>query len=203
MNTMIVTVSCQYGSGGHKIAERLAEALALPFYDESYFSSVGQGEGSSDVFGEYRTALGGRLYGLVTGTVNGIGMPDAAELPEGDWQFLRLTDSVKRLAEAGGCVIVADGCECILREHPGRIGICVSADYEDRLRRVAARDGLSEAEARRRLARMDKKQKSICAFYAGEQWDAPQRYAICVNSSFWGLDGSVVTILDAMGRRNK
>lgn len=203
MNAMIVTVSCQYGSGGHKIAEQLAEALALPFYDESYFSSARQEEESLDVFGEYRAELGERLYALVTGTVNGCGRLGSAELPEGDWQFLHLTDSVKRLAEEGGCVIVADGSECILREHPGQISICVSADYEDRLRRVAARDGIPEAEAKRKLARMDKKQKSECEYYAGEQWDVPQRYAICVNSSFWGIDGSVEAILVAMDRRTK
>lgn len=203
MKRTLVTVSCQYGSDGHRIGERLAEVLELPFYDREYFSSRRQTEDVADEFGENRGEMGKRLYAFATGTDHELGICGSVALPEEDLNFLDLTDAVRLLAKEGGCVIMADGCEVAVGEFTHRIDVYVSGDKEDRVRRVASREGISMRAAKRRVKQMDKKSKSYCNFHAGARWGIPERYALCINSSLLGVDGSVATIRSAIDRKTK
>lgn len=202
-NKIVVAVSCQYGSGGHQIAQRLAEVLELPFYSRAYISSVGQEMEWTDAFGEYKAEQGSLLYALATGTEHEVGNHGAAHLPEGDTQFFRLAEAVKALANEGGCVMIANECESAFREFPNNLSVFICADREDRIRRVAAREKIPLLTARQRVEKIEKKRACYCDFHTGEKWGKPERYSLCINSSAWGIDGSVEAIRSAIDRKNK
>ena len=44
-NRVIISVSRQFGSGGHKIAEALAEHFELPIYDHRMLDSIAKEKG--------------------------------------------------------------------------------------------------------------------------------------------------------------
>ena len=45
-NRVIISVSRQFGSGGHKIAEALAEHFELPIYDHRMLDSIAKEKGT-------------------------------------------------------------------------------------------------------------------------------------------------------------
>ena len=53
-NRVIISVSRQFGSGGHKIAEALAEHFGLPIYDHRMLDSIAKEKGvDSSVLKKY------------------------------------------------------------------------------------------------------------------------------------------------------
>ena len=40
----IITISREYGAGGHSIGRRVAEELGIPFYDRGYRQTDGEGQ---------------------------------------------------------------------------------------------------------------------------------------------------------------
>ena len=43
---IIISISREYGSGGHEIGRKLAEKLGLPFYDRNLLDEVAKNSGS-------------------------------------------------------------------------------------------------------------------------------------------------------------
>ena len=43
---IIISISREYGSGGHEIGRKLAEKLELPFYDRNLLDEVAKNSGS-------------------------------------------------------------------------------------------------------------------------------------------------------------
>ena len=50
MKKRIITVSRQFGSGGHSIAQAVAERLGIPFYDNQLITEVAKQSGLSEDF---------------------------------------------------------------------------------------------------------------------------------------------------------
>ena len=50
MDKRIITISRQYGSGGHAIARMVAEKLDIPFYDSQLITEVAKQSGFSEAF---------------------------------------------------------------------------------------------------------------------------------------------------------
>lgn len=42
MDNFVITISREYGSGGHDIGKRLAELLEIPFYDKEIVDMTAQ-----------------------------------------------------------------------------------------------------------------------------------------------------------------
>lgn len=199
----VVTVSYQYGSGGDRIAEALAEALDVPLYDRERLASMVRESEPEDVFGEFRAEKGRRFYALATGTDHGCGADVAFQLPDGDRFFFGQTNAIRALARTGGCVIAGGGWELALCDVPNRIHVFVTADRDDRIRRIMGAEKLCTEAAGRKLEKRDKQSACYCNFYTGERWGAPERYSLCLNSSFWGIEGAVSAIRFAIDRTNK
>ena len=203
MKNTVVTVVCQYGSGGECIAKRLAEALAIPFYDRESLLEMAKTEGKGDGFRKESVARGRRLYALVTGAGAGLAPDGATMFSEDDSAALRLTDSWKQLSDGQSCVIAAEGFAPTAVSCVNEIRVYIGSDREDRVRRVASEEGIAPSQALRRIARQDKRNDRLCLLYTGQRNCAPDGYAICINGSFLGIDGAVEAIRGAIDRRNK
>lgn len=197
----IITVVSQYGSGGRQIGERLAERLDIPFYRGDICERA-EAALQDDALA-CRGAQGALFYALATGTESDVGGAMSPILPAGDRQFLEKRDAIRSLAAQGPCVIMADCGEVVLREIENRLSIFICADLDDRIRRVAAEDRLSDADAVKRLKKEDKRRRGYYDFYTGERWGLPERYALCINSSTWGLEGAVDAIEYAVEKRTR
>jgi cytidylate kinase len=66
---------------------------------------------------------------------------------------------------------------------------------EDKVNRIAARDGIDKSKAMELIAKSDKKRSNYYNYYTNKRWGAAGSYDLCINSSVVGTDGAVDLIL--------
>lgn len=101
------------------------------------------------------------------------------------------SDAIRKAAESGACVFVGRCADYVLRDRTDVVNIFVTANTEDRINRICGRDGLDEAEARKRISKGDSERASYYNYYTGKKWGHSESYDLCVNSSVLGMSGTV------------
>ncbi len=187
---IIISVGREFGSGGHEIAERLAEHYNIPLYDKEIFDHVEEkGFIRADVakhFDEkpinpvfYPTMMDGTYLSLEQTVANHI------------FDFIRL----KGDKEKESFVIVGRCAEYILRDNPNMISIFILGDREVKVERVMNKYELDRKSAYNRMKREDKLRKTYHNFYADGKWGDSRSYDICVNSSKLGVDKTLEALI--------
>ena len=81
--------------------------------------------------------------------------------------------------------------EYVLRDHPSRLSIFITADHDDRVARIMRGEGLERNAAIEFIEKNDKKRRSYHDYYATTHWGEAASYDLCVNLSCLGVDGTV------------
>lgn len=195
----VITIGRQFGSGGREIGRKLAEHLGVPFYDKQLLVQAAKDSGiAQEVLENYDEApTNSLLYSLSMGAYS-MGNIGAASfnLPLNHKVFLAQFDTIKRLADQGGCVIVGRCADYALMKHPHRVSVFVYADIKKRVDRVAKYENISPKEAEERLMKADKKRASYYNFFSNKKWGAAESYHLCLDSGAIGVDNAVKLILD-------
>ena len=195
----VVTIGRQFGSGGREIGRKLAGQLGIPFYDKELLIQAAKDSGiAPEILEHYdETPTSSLLYSLSMGGYS-MGNMSAASLglPLHHKVFLAQFDTIKRLAEQGGCVIVGRCADYALSKHPHLISVFIHSDMEKRINRVAQYEGITSKEAENRLLKADKKRASYYNFFSNKKWGAAENYHLCINSGVIGMDNAVKLILD-------
>ena len=63
-----------------------------------------------------------------------------------------------------------------------------------RIARVAARNSISENEAKKRIRNTDKQRASYYNYYTDQQWGEADSYNLCLDSGLFGIDGAVALL---------
>ena len=180
----IISVSREFGSGGHEIAEKIAKDLGMKFYDRKMLDEIAaEMNVQVELLEKYdekpRHYMLTRTVGKYTNSMEEI----LAEI-----QF----DFIKEKADKGESFVVVGRCsEAILKDYEGLISIFVSGKKEQKTARVMERYQLSEAEALVKMARHDRKRKRYHNRHADTKWGDSRHYDICINSSPLQVDGTV------------
>jgi len=182
----IITVEREYGSGGARIAEKLARRLGWKLWDTELTQEIAR---RAHIKPEAAARLDERvdplLYRLFKVFARG---SHERALPIGEGQSFDTDSMVKLLgrvieevAESGNSVIVGRGSPYILRNRPEVFHIFVFAPLEEKIRRVR-RLGKSEAEARDLVETIDKERAQFIKRYFGADWPCRQLYDLMINS---------------------
>ena len=195
----IITIGRQYGSGGHEIGRRLAEKLGVPFYDRELLTMAAKSSGmSEEVFENYdEKPTNSLLYSLSMGTY-AMGNVGSAymNLPINHKVFLAQFDTIKEIAEKGGCVIVGRCADYALQQYPHLVNVFIHADIKKRVRRIMDRHQLTSKEAEELIIKTDKKRNNYYNFYTNKKWSAVDSYHLAVDSGVIGIDKAVQLIAD-------
>lgn len=182
----IITITRQYGSGGHEIGKALAEKLGISFYDKELISLAAKESGiSPEVFAQADEKMSNSLlYALSTGLYNyGSGFATAGDLPTNDKLYILQHKIIKEKAEKETFVVVGRCADYILKEYENVVKVFIYADLESRIRRAVERHDLEPSKARQAVTKADKNRANYYSFYSGQKWGAPENYDLCVNSS--------------------
>ncbi|MDD6135662.1 MAG: cytidylate kinase-like family protein [Lachnospiraceae bacterium] len=186
---IIISISREYGCGGHYIAKKISEELGILLLDNNILDHISDDKGMSlEKFKEYDESP---KKPFVSRTVRG--MSNSFEDNIAQLQF----DYIKEKAESGASMIVVGHCaDYILREYKQLINIFISADMNDKVNRIMEVRKMSKYEARKAIARHDYKRKTYHNNYADTKWGASRNYDLCINSSKLGLDKTAEFIMD-------
>jgi cytidylate kinase len=197
----VITIARQYGSGGRTIGKKLAESLNIPFYDKELIAMAAKKSGlSQEVFEKAdEKATSSLLYSLVMGTYNfGSHFSTVSDMPINDRLFMIQSDIIQHAALEGPCVIVGRCADYVLREHPNCFHVFIRAEHDDRVKRIVEEYGDPAAKADDLLQKKDKQRANYYNFYSNKKWADMNNYDLVVNSSLFGIDGSIDVIKAAL-----
>lgn len=188
----IITIGRQYGSGGREIGKYLAEKLGIPYYDKELLRKAAQESGLCEkVMESFDERPKSLLYSIAMDTymfsLPGLGTTDSLE----QQVYLATFDSIRRLADEGSCVIIGRCADYALDGYDNVLKVFISAPMDKRIARVCQRKDLPEDKAKQLIGRTDKRRASYYEYYSSQRWGQVNTYDCCIDSSLFGIEGTV------------
>jgi cytidylate kinase len=109
--------------------------------------------------------------------------------------FLIQSDVIRNLAEQQSCIFVGRCADYILRDNPRCLNIFISAEIEDRIRRVSEFAQVSSEKAKDLIRHTDKKRAEYYNYYTNKEWGVAKSYHLCINSSLLGESETIAYII--------
>ena len=188
----VITISREYGSGGHEVASLLAEKLGLPLYDNELIIEAAKDSGYAESAFEDAEESFSSFWGLRFNTMSEYGI---YELPLQDKLYLIQSMTIKKIAKRGPAVIVGRCADHVLKEVVPTVNVFVQSDTEHRVKRIMERTGLNYEKAKAKIKKMDKCRASYYKMNTDQKWGDRKNYDLIINSA-WGTE-KTATLLAA------
>ncbi|HNX88713.1 MAG TPA: cytidylate kinase family protein [Paludibacteraceae bacterium] len=200
IHTQVITISREYGSGGHEVGELVAKKLGFTFYDTNLIELSALEGGFTPEFvkeneQKLKNSLLYSLYKHNYAYVNEI-------MPPQDALFLVQSKIIRDISEKSSCVIVGRSADFILKSHPNCFNVFVHADKAFRLERIINNYGFAPGEAEAQMERKDKERINFSKYYTHRNWGEPENYHLTVDSSTFGIEIAAALIVDAWRKTN-
>lgn len=196
----IITIGRQYGSGGREIGQKLAQIYNIPYYDKELLKVAAKESGLCEElfenFDEKPTTS--FLYSLVMDPYALGYNANSFELPLNHKVFLAAFDAIKSVADQGACVIVGRCADYALADYDNVINVFISGDTEPKLKRIVEEYDVPEDKAKDVMVKKDKQRSSYYNYYTSKKWGDLKSYDLVINSSLFGIDGTVELIQKAI-----
>ncbi len=195
---LVITIARQYGSGGREVGHALAALMGAKCYDQDLIVMAAKRSGISEeaLARADEQASSSLLYTLAMGASMIYTNTTPMAVPINDALFIAQSEIIRELSETEDCVIVGRCADYILKDHEKLVKVFVQGDMPDRIKRIMARAGISESEAKDRIAKKDKKRASYYNYYTGGKWGKPDNYNLIVSTSKIGIEGAAKLIYD-------
>ncbi|MCC8171316.1 MAG: cytidylate kinase-like family protein [Parabacteroides sp.] len=192
-NRRVITIGRQFGSGGREIGKKLAESLDIPFYDRELITLASKESGLCPEFFEkaderashslsYAFTLGFPFFGNVS---------PYNDYLSNDTLFKIQSDTIRKIASEGSCVIVGRCADYILREDKRCVNVFIHSSLEKRMERVVQRNGVTVEEAKVLIEKTDKSRAGFYNYYSNKTWGVAATYHLSVDSCSLGIEGTV------------
>ena len=187
----IITIGREFGSGGHEIGLKLADALGVPFYDKLLVSMVAEeGEFAQEFLDEMDEKVDIHIAPfLATRSSYSI-----YQQPMSDRIFFRQAEIIRKLAAEGPCVIVGRCADYVLAGRDDVLRIFLYGDLDDRVARKGKMLDLEGDALKKHVVNTDKKRARYYRHYTGLKWGEKENYDLCINTGRTGIEGAVAAI---------
>ena len=201
MSKRIITISREFGAGGHTLGKKVAERLGIPFYDQEIIDRAVADTGFSPDFvreaGEYASTTHSFLFNLILS--HSVSTVSGGELSNYDKIYIAQARTIQELAEKSPCVIVGRCADYILRERDDCLNVFVHASNEYREQRILEQYGEIEGKtATERLEEKDKKRMLYYKHYTDRDWGDVKNYHLTINTAVIPVDMAVDWIVDVI-----
>ncbi len=178
---LIISIGREFGSGGHEIAELLAQEFDLPLYDKGLIKHVAEKkEVDSKSLERYDEKP---RFRLSSRRVRGFSNSPEEHIAQMQFDFIR------NLAEEGKSFIIVGRCaETVLKGNKALTSIFVLADMDEKVKRVAGRMEMSPEVAEAYIVRNNIKRKLYHNNHAQGKWGDSRNYDLSINSSRLGIE---------------
>ena len=193
MQDFILTIGCEYGSGGPDIAKIIAKDLGYPCYDRAIIDRIIEETGLSKEMTE-KLEAGVEVRGR-SQVLQNTASPSKYSILTDRVVYLQ-TQIIRKLAGRGPCVIVGRCSDYVLRDRTDVLNAFVYAPEAQRLRHIMDVLQVSEEAARVLIEKNDRqlhaRYKQMTGTYRG---DRHNRH-ILIDSSVLGFEKTAKFIED-------
>ena len=181
------------------IGRLLARELAIPLYDRQLLTLAARQSGLAPSCFEQAdekpsrrllSTLIGYLRTPFTGTSGHVD-----NMLSEDALFQIQSDVIRGIAERESALFIGRCADYVLRDHPQRLSIFVTADLDDRIARLCAAEELTPDEAKSRIRRIDSCRAEYYNYYSSRVWGEAATYDLCVNTSQLGVEATADFLL--------
>ncbi|MBV9229613.1 MAG: cytidylate kinase-like family protein [Chloroflexi bacterium] len=208
-NTVVVTISRQFGSGGSDIGKLVAQMSGLNYIDHEIIDEVAKRLGVDvqqvDRQDEQTAGLVGHILEAIRSsspfnvdyrTLLG---PEPAVAQSQELAYLHLTQRViLELATRGNAVIVGRGSQFLLHHAPRTLHIYVFAPLPYRIANIMQRFNIDHDEAVRLIERRDYEHDSYLRRYYGNNGHQPGHYHLLINTSLFSFELAAQLVSQAL-----
>ncbi len=196
---IIVTIARQYGSGGHEVGEIIAKEFGMAFHDKSLIELAAQKSGidmevlkraDEDVTPSFLYSIAVGNYSVYPLAIN----MSPYEMPINDKLFNLQADIIKEEAKKGSTVFVGRCADYILNNNPRVIKVYIYADINERAKRIAKKEGVSEGDARVLIYKTDKRRANYYNYYTSLKWGKNDNYNLMIDTGALGVEGAAKVI---------
>ena len=189
----IITIGREFGSGGHEVGRRLAAELGLKLYDKELLKMMAQQSNICEqVLEDYdEKNSGSLLYSImmdVYPSMNYVGNTLQRQIYQTQY------DTIRKIGEKGGCVIVGRGADYILRDMSHLTSVFIHASDEFRIARIMEYEHVNAQKAKDIITKADKKRASYYNFQTEKKWGNVSSYNLSLDAGDIGIDGCVSVI---------
>ena len=178
MKQIVIAIGREFGSGGLKVAEMVAEHYNIPLYHKQLLDEVAkEGEYSREVVEKYDekpinlTFMPIPLGGVTTSIEQDVAIKE--------FNMLR-----KRANEENESFVVVGRCaDEILADNPNLTKVFILGDTESKAKRVMERDGIDKKAALSKMKKRDKVRKTYHNFYCENKWGDSRAYDLCISTA--------------------
>ncbi len=204
MNT-IITIGRQYGSGGREIGKKLADFYQIPFYDKELLKIAAKESGICEEmfesFDEKPTTS--FLYSLVMDPYALGYNASSFDMPLNQKVFLASFDAIKKVADEGPCIVVGRCADYALKDYPNHLNLFIHAPMSFKKERIHEEYEIPLDRVKDTAIKMDKQRASYYNYYTSRKWGDLKNYDLCIDSSVFGIDGTIELIKDAIRLREE
>ena len=199
----VITISRQFGTGGHEIGAELARRLGVKLLDKQILNEVASRfcavedavekiEARNPLWRDdftsfYRQYMAGIEY-------NG---------QEHDQTSSRLfeaqAEAIRQIASEESCVLIGRCGFHIFRDHPNALKIFIHADDICRRRRISEKYDISDQDAAAMVVDNDYSRELYTKTFTGSDWQDARNYDVTINVRQFGVNGAVDFLMNAIG----
>ncbi len=182
MSKRVITISRQFGSGGHSIGKKLAERLGVPLYDNELVTKIAEKSGFDVSFikeNSEKTSRG-TGYFMDFGIHGGAGF---TTLSLYDQLYIAQHNIIRELAEQESCVIVGRCADYVLEDREDTLHVLIYADDDYRAERIVRLYGERDVPIAKRMKKKDSRRESYYRHYTNREWGDYKNYAVCLNTA--------------------
>lgn len=184
---LVITISREYGSGGHQAGELIAKQLGISFYDKELITLVAKESNfSEDFISQNEQKLpSSLLYQMI---MQDYEAPLSRSLSYDDALFVAQSRVIRRIASEKPCVIVGRCANYILKNRPNTINLFLYADMSHKINRATAEYGIPSAQAPDTIANIDKARQDHFFHYTGQHWGDARNYHATFDTGMVSID---------------
>jgi cytidylate kinase len=183
----VLTMNREFGSGGGRIAQTIAEWLGWKLLDRDIIDAIAYAAHvDSQVVRHYDEHVDSWLRRINQQAMRSAALAAGLELGENSVfdaeEMVKISRKIIEEAYTeGNCVIVGRGSQCVLQHKPDVFHAFVYAPYLDRLTRL--RDRLDKGiHAEQRIRIVDEERAKYLQQYYGKCWNNPHLYDLMISS---------------------
>lgn len=170
---IVITISREYGSGGHYVGELLAKRMGLNFYDKNLINLISKKSGlSKEYVEENDQKLASFKY---------IDNND-------DRIFIAEEKVIKDLAKKESCVIVGRCADYILKDNKDTIKVFLYSSSQDKVKRAVKYYNLEEDKALKEINKINNERAKHYKYYTNRDWYDFTNYDIALNVDYLGVE---------------
>lgn len=197
---VVITISREYGSGGHLIGEQIAKDLGIRFYDRDLIRLVAEESGFSEKFisEKEQHMHSSLLYQMI---MQDYEVPIEKSLSPDDALFVAQSRVIRRLANEGPCVIVGRCADYILHDIPTCIHVFLHADMKHKKERAVNEYGLDCNTASEEIERINKAREIHYHHFTGKNWGDTRNYHLTCDTGMMN-DRQIREIIESLYKQN-